>query len=179
MRIIGIISDTHGLLRPEAEAALRGSQLILHAGDVGDPRILEVLSRIAPVHAVFGNTDYGEVRSRLPRTTVVDLGTGDGTPAAAPASGDTSAGGPIPSGPLAYVHHGDRELDLEPSAAGIALVVSGHTHRPLVERRGGVLWLNPGSAGPRRFTLPATVARVTVDEGGVLEAEIVELTERG
>lgn len=179
MRIIGIISDTHGLLRPEAEAALRGSQLILHAGDVGDPRILEVLSRIAPVHAVFGNTDYGEVRSRLPRTSVVDLGTADGTPAASPPAGDTSSGSPIPSGPLAYVHHGDRELDLEPSAAGIALVVSGHTHRPLVERRGGVLWLNPGSAGPRRFTLPATVARITVGEGGALEAEIVELTERG
>lgn len=179
MRIIGIISDTHGLLRPEAEAALRGSRLILHAGDVGDPRILDVLSRIAPVLAVFGNTDYGEVRSRLPRSTVVDLGTADGTPSAPPLPGDAAAGGPSPGGPLAYVHHGDRELDLDPPAAGISMVVSGHTHRPLVERRGGVLWLNPGSAGPRRFTLPATVARVTVADGCVLEAEIVELGERG
>ncbi|MHB1191873.1 MAG: metallophosphoesterase family protein [Longimicrobiales bacterium] len=166
VRIIGVISDTHGLLRPEAVAALEGSELILHAGDVGDLRILDELGRIAPVHAVYGNTDWGEVRGRLPRTVEVDLGSADGKVAG------------VPAGPLAHVHHGDRELELDPAAAGIAMVVSGHTHRPLVERREGVLYLNPGSAGPRRFTLPATVARVRVEEGGMLEAQIVELDER-
>jgi hypothetical protein len=135
---------------------------------VGDVRILDELARIAPVHAVHGNTDWGEVRQRLPRTAVVDLGSVDGK---------TASG--TPAGPVAYVHHGDRELDLDPTAAGIALVVSGHTHRPLVETRGGVLYLNPGSAGPRRFTLPATVARVRVRDEGKLEAEIVALDEGG
>lgn len=163
MRIIGVISDTHGLLRPETLAALEGSELILHAGDLGDLRILDELGRIAPVHAVYGNTDWGEVRQRLPRTVEVDLGSADGT----------VTDGPV--GPIAYIHHGDREMDLDPAAAGIALVVSGHTHRPLVEERGGVLYLNPGSAGPRRFTLPATVARVQVGDDGKLEAEIVAL----
>lgn len=152
MRIIGVISDTHGLLRPEAVAALEGSALILHAGDVGDVRILERLEEIAPVHAVRGNTDGGELKKMLPATAVVDLG----------------------SESIAYLLHGDEELDLDPAAARIALVVSGHTHVPRVERRGGVLYLNPGSAGPRRFSLPVTVARVWVDEGG-LSAEIVEL----
>jgi len=166
VRIIGVISDTHGLLRPEAVAALEGSELILHAGDVGDLRILDELGHLAPVHAVHGNTDWGEVRERLPRTMEVDLGSEDGKVA-----GD-------PAGPVAYVHHGDRELELDPVTAGIAMVVSGHTHRPLVHERDGVLYLNPGSAGPRRFTLPATVARVSVGEGGRLEAQIVALDER-
>lgn len=169
MRVIGVISDTHGQLRPEAVAALEGSDLILHAGDVGDPAILDALGRLAPVHAVYGNTDHGALRAALPRTAVVDLGSNDG---------QVGAAGPV--GPLAYVHHGDAELDLDPGAAGIALVVSGHTHRPLVEERHGVLYLNPGSAGPRRFTLPATVARVRVGEetmagGGVLRVELVPL----
>lgn len=170
MRVIGVISDTHGQLRPEALSALEGSDLILHAGDVGDPAILEALGRLAPVHAVYGNTDYGALRTSLPRTALVDLGSEDGR---------IGAAGPI--GPLAYVHHGDAELDLEPGSAGIALVVSGHTHRPLVEEREGVLYLNPGSAGPRRFTLPVTVARVRVGEqavageGGVLQVELVPL----
>ena len=178
MRIIGVISDTHGLLRPEALAALEGSELILHAGDVGDLRILHELGRIAPVHAVHGNTDWGELRGRLPRTVEVDLGSPDGKVAAVVHGAGAGSSSTTPGGPLAYIHHGDRELDLDPAAAGIAMVVSGHTHRPLVERRGGVLYLNPGSAGPRRFTLPATVARVRVREGGKLEAEIVELDER-
>ena len=168
MRTIGVISDTHGLLRPEALAALEGSTLILHAGDVGDARILDALARIAPVHAVRGNTDYGELRARLPRTVEVDLGAEDGSTVS------DSNHGRAGVGPLVYVHHGDHELDLDPAAAGIALVVSGHTHRPLVEERGGVLYLNPGSAGPRRFKLPATVARVRVD-GTALRAEIVPL----
>ena len=167
MRTIGVVSDTHGLLRPEALAALEGSALILHAGDVGDARILEVLAGIAPVHAVHGNTDHGELRARLPRTVAVDLGSPDGR------VGDGEA-----VGPLAWVHHGDQELDLDPAGAGIALVVSGHTHKPLVEERGGVLYLNPGSAGPRRFTLPATVARVRVEERGAIRIELVPLEER-
>lgn len=177
VRTIGVISDTHGLLRQEALVALRGCDLILHAGDVGDPRILSALASIAPVHAVFGNTDYGEVRTRLPRTTVVDLGAPDGRPGGTAASGAPAHVTSPGTGPLAYLHHGDRELDLDPAAAGLAMVVSGHTHRPLVQRRGGVLFLNPGSAGPRRFALPATVARVTVGEGGALDAEMVELTD--
>lgn len=164
MRTIGVISDTHGQLRPQAVEALEGSDLILHAGDVGDVRILDALRSVAPVHAVYGNTDYGALRSMLPRTAVVDLGSRDG-----------SVGADGAKGPLAYVHHGDRELDLDPAAAGMALVVSGHTHRPLVEERGEVVYLNPGSAGPRRFTLPVTVARVRVAEDGALKAEVVTL----
>jgi hypothetical protein len=170
VRKIGVISDTHGQLRPEAVAALERSELILHAGDVGDRRILEALARIAPVFAVHGNTDYGELRAMLPRSVVVDLGAPDGRIHEGPDA-------PSPTGPLAYIHHGDRELDLDPAAAGIALVVSGHTHRPLQEVRGGVLHLNPGSAGPRRFKLPVTVARVTVDEDGSVDAEIVTIVE--
>ncbi len=182
MRTIGVISDTHGLLRPEALAALEGSALILHAGDVGDPRILDDLAKIAPVHAVRGNTDGGELRDRLPRSVVVDLAAADGRVVAADPHGgdgpDRAGAGGRPVGPLAYVHHGDHGLDLDPAAAGIALVVSGHTHRPLVEERGGVLYLNPGSAGPRRFALPATVARVAVAADGSLRAEIVALEGR-
>jgi len=184
-RNIGVISDTHGLLRPAAVAALQGSGLILHAGDVGDLRILAELGRIAPVHAVYGNTDWGEVRGSLPRTRLVDLGARDGRVAesavreGAGSCADRSAHAlnpvPTPAGPLAYVHHGDRELDLDPPAAGIALVVSGHTHRPLVEERGGVLYLNPGSAGPGRSGLPATIARVMLTDDGGLRAEIVPL----
>ena len=183
MQAIGVISDTHGLLRPEALAALQGSALILHAGDVGHLEILDELSRIAPVHAVYGNTDFGDLRRHLPRTRVVDLASEDGSPAGEaggdgdgrPRGADAGSRSAAPSGTLAYVHHGDRELDLDPAAAGIILVVSGHTHRPLVEWRGEVLFLNPGSAGPRRFNLPATVARVKVLDDGSLEAEIVPL----
>ena len=168
MRTIGVISDTHGSLRPEAEDALRGSDLILHAGDVGDPAILEALERIAPVFAVHGNTDWGALRARLPRSVVVDLGAPDGRIA-------SGQGVAAPTGPLAYVHHGDRELELDPEAAGIALVVSGHTHEPLKRQMGAVLYLNPGSAGPKRFALPVTVARVELAEDGGVKAEIVEI----
>lgn len=149
------------MLRPEAVTALAGSAIILHAGDVGEVRILDRLREIAPVHAVRGNTDGGELRRSLPVSAVVELGDRDGR-----AGSD---------GPLAYLFHGDRELDLDPAAAGIALVVSGHTHRPRVKHRDGVLYLNPGSAGPRRFRLPVTVARVTVAADGALSAEIVPL----
>lgn len=169
MRTIGVISDTHGLLRREALDALRGSDLILHAGDVGDPAILGALGALAPVHAVYGNTDGPGLRAALPATLAVDLGSADGRVGADP-----------PVGPLAYILHGDRELDLDPAAAGIALVVSGHTHEPRIEDRGGVLYLNPGSAGPRRFSLPVSVASVRIgDDGAVHDAEILELVPPG
>jgi putative phosphoesterase len=149
---VGLISDTHGLLRPEAVAALQGSRLILHAGDVGHGRILAELARIAPVTAVRGNTDVGEMR-RLPEREVVDVG----------------------GGVRVCVIHILDDLDLDPAAAGCAAVIYGHTHEPRVERRGGVWYVNPGSAGPRRFSLPVTVARMYVEPGGV-RTEIVELT---
>jgi len=168
VRTIGVISDTHGQLRPEAVQALQGSELILHAGDVGDPAILEELERIAPVFAVHGNTDSGPLRSELPRSVVVDLGSPDGRIGPGPDA-------PAPVGPLAYVYHGDRELELDSEAAGIALVVSGHTHKPLNEKWGSVLYLNPGSAGPRRFSLPVTVAKVQLGDDGRMSAEIVEI----
>lgn len=169
MRTIGVISDTHGLLRPEALESLRTSDLILHAGDVGDPAILAALGAVAPVLAVYGNTDGGPLRTALSASLAVDLGSADGR---------IAEDGPM--GPMAYVLHGDRELDLDPAAAGIALVVSGHTHEPRIQERNGVLHLNPGSAGPRRFRLPVSVARVYLDgTGAIHHAEIVELLPRG
>jgi putative phosphoesterase len=163
LRTIGVISDTHGLLRPEALSALQGSDLILHAGDVGEVAILEELSRIAPVHAVCGNTDWGEVRDALRDDAVVDLGAADGVLA--------EAG---PQGPVAYVLHDLADLALDPAGGGFSMVVAGHTHRPEVVEREGVMYLNPGSAGPRRFRLPVSVARVEV-EGSTLSARIVKL----
>jgi putative phosphoesterase len=135
--MIGLISDTHGLLRPEALGALDGSDLIIHAGDVGAPEILEQLRRLAPVVAVKGNVDTDAWCADLPETAVADAGSS-----------------------LVYVLHDVKTLDLKPAAAGIAMVVSGHSHKPVCEERGGVLYVNPGSAGPRRFNLPVTVARV-------------------
>ena len=135
--MIGLISDTHGLLRPEALGALDGSDLIIHAGDVGAPEILEQLRGLAPVVAVKGNVDREAWCADLPETAVADAGSS-----------------------LVYVLHDLKALDLKPAAAGIAMVVSGHSHKPVCEERGGVLYINPGSAGPRRFNLPVTVARV-------------------
>ena len=132
---VGLISDTHGLLRPEALAALERSRLILHAGDVGDVAILDRLGEIAPVHAVYGNTDGGAVRRTLPGTDLVE----------------------VAPGVSIYLIHILDDLDLDPEAAGCAAVMYGHTHEPKVERRGAVWYLNPGSAGPRRFKLPVTV----------------------
>lgn len=153
--LIGVISDTHGLLRPEALRALEGSEQIIHAGDVGDPAILEELARIAPVVAVRGNVDGGALARDLPETAVV-------------AAGETSL----------YVLHDlatlDRLLGRDPASAGFGAVIYGHSHKPSVEPRDGVLYLNPGAAGPRRFRLPVTVARLTVT-GTRLDAEIVEL----
>ncbi len=134
---VGLISDTHGLLREEALAALRGSQLIIHAGDVGKPEILDALAQLAPVVAVRGNIDRGAWASELPATAIVEAG---------PAT--------------IFVLHDLQELDLDPAAAGIQIVVSGHSHQPGRTERSGVLYINPGSAGPRRFKLPVTVARL-------------------
>jgi putative phosphoesterase len=148
---VGVISDTHGLLRPEAVAALAGSDLIVHAGDVGSPDILDSLATLAPVRAVRGNVDHGPWSLSLPLTEVVE----------------------VESCTLHVLHILD-ELDLDPGAADFGVVISGHSHRPLVERRRGVLYLNPGSAGPRRFDLPVTVALLTVD-GRDADASIVAL----
>jgi uncharacterized protein len=134
---VGLISDTHGLLREAALQELRGSELIVHAGDVGKPEILTALREIAPVVAVKGNVDQGAWTSQLPATATVEAG---------PAT--------------IYVLHDIRELDLDPAAAGIQIVVSGHSHQPSRTERSGVLYINPGSAGPRRFQLPVTVARL-------------------
>jgi len=148
---VGVISDTHGLLRPQATEALQGSDVIVHAGDVGDPRILEQLRGIAPTFAVRGNVDTGAWAQALPLIEVVE------------------------AGPLQlYVLHDIATLDIDPQAAGFAAVISGHSHRPGAERRRGVLYLNPGSAGPRRFTLPIAVAKLHV-VGDQLSHEMIEL----
>lgn len=149
--VVGVISDTHSLLRPAALAALHGSDLILHAGDIGSPDVLARLRELAPTFAVRGNNDTGRWASRLPDTEVV-------------AVGDLRF----------YVLHVLRELDVDPVATGFAAVVSGHSHKPAIESRDGVLYLNPGSAGPRRFRLPVCVARVRVS-GRTLKPEIVAL----
>jgi putative phosphoesterase len=151
MGFVGVISDTHGLLRPEAVEALKGSELIVHAGDIGGPDVIEALRAIAPVVAVRGNNDRGEWAEAFPVYDVVEVGA-----------------------LFVYVLHDLKELDLSPEAAGFRVVVSGHSHKPLAEERRGVLYLNPGSAGPRRFTLPVTIARLSVS-GHDASAEIINL----
>lgn len=148
---IGVISDTHGLLRPEAVAALADVDAILHAGDVGDPAILDRLNALAPVTAIRGNVDTAGPCSLLPATEMIELG-----------------------GKTIYMVHSVGDLDIEPTAAGVSVVISGHSHRPGIEDLRGVLYLNPGSAGPRRFRLPITVAYLNVDDAGV-NARIVSL----
>jgi putative phosphoesterase len=150
--IVGLISDTHGLLRDEAMAALAASDLIIHAGDVGKPEILERLRTLAPVVAVRGNIDKGAWAAELPLTAVVEAG---------PAH--------------IYVLHDVKELDLDPAAAGFQVVVSGHSHKPSRSERDGVVYLNPGSAGPRRFKLPITVARIDF-HGNPWKVELIELS---
>ena len=137
MLVVGLISDTHGLLRPEAVQALAGSDLIIHAGDVGAPEILAARRAVAPVVAVRGNIDNGRWAEALPMTAVAEAGN-----------------------TLIYVLHDLNELDLDPAAAGFGVVVSGHSHQPASSERSGVLYVNPGSAGRRRFRLPVTVARL-------------------
>jgi len=149
--IIGVISDTHGLLRPEALAALRGSDHIIHAGDIGDPGILTKLAEIAPVTAIRGNVDREGWARKIPATDLLEVG-----------------------GVSIYVLHNLAELDVKPEAAGFAVVVYGHSHVPKQEMRDGVLYFNPGSAGPRRFRLPVTVGRLTVKDGEV-SGEIVQI----
>jgi putative phosphoesterase len=149
---IGVISDTHGLIRPEALAALSGSRLILHAGDIGSTSVLDALRSIAPVVAVRGNCDTGAWAQDLPEVEVVEEGAY-----------------------LIYLLHDLHKLDLDPADAGFRIVVSGHSHKSAHQERNGVLYLNPGSAGPRRFKLPVTVARLRFDATH-LGVEIVELS---
>jgi putative phosphoesterase len=142
--IVGVISDTHGLLRPEAVAALQGSDYIIHAGDIGDPQILEKLAAIAPLTAVRGNVDRGAWVRKIPSTNVLEIG-------------EVSI----------YVLHILQDLDLKPDAANFAAVVYGHSHVPKREWKNGVLYFNPGSAGPRRFRLPVSVGRLTIEAGEI------------
>jgi uncharacterized protein len=148
---IGLISDTHGLLRPEATAFLQGSDRIVHAGDICDAGILERLAEIAPVTAVRGNNDRGDWARRLRETELMQVGAVQ-----------------------LYAIHDLAQLDIDPPAAGVRVVVSGHSHKPRVDERQGVLYVNPGSAGPRRFTLPISVGELIVD-GQSVSARTVKL----
>jgi putative phosphoesterase len=150
---VGLISDTHGLLRQEALEALRRSDLVIHAGDVGKPEILQELGKIAPVVAVRGNGDTEPWAQALPETVVAETGTA-----------------------MIYVLHDVNALDLDPAAAGFHIVVSGHSHKPAKTECDGVLYINPGSAGPRRFQLPVTVARLRLG-GTPYKVEFVDLEE--
>ena len=151
LTVFGIISDTHGLLRPEALRALRGSDRILHAGDVGAPEILEALAQIAPVTAIRGNVDTEPWARTLPATEVVNAG-----------------------GVSIFMLHNLAQLDLKPEAAGFHVVIYGHTHHPKMEEKNGVLYFNPGSAGPRRFNLPVSLGKLMIEEGKV-RAKLVSL----
>jgi hypothetical protein len=141
---VGLISDTHGLLRPEAVAALRGVQRIIHAGDIGGADILAALEAIAPVDAVRGNNDNGPWAAHLPTELTLDIG-----------------------GVSIHVLHDLKELDADAAALGFRVVVAGHSHKPSVREQEGVLYVNPGSAGPRRFKLPVAVAYLQLDSGSV------------
>jgi uncharacterized protein len=148
---VGVIADTHGLVREQALAALAGCELIIHAGDIGTPEVLERLREIAPVRAVRGNNDRGVWARSLPLNDVIEIGPHH-----------------------VYLLHDIAELAIDPAAASMAAVITGHSHKPAAEVREGVLYLNPGSAGPRRFKLPIAVARLRVSKNGI-EHEIVEL----
>lgn len=148
---VGVISDTHGLLRPEALELLRGSEHIIHAGDIGEPGIIPALERIAPVTAIRGNIDKSAWAQRFPETQMIELG-----------------------GLHLYVIHDLNALDLNPQAAGVAVVISGHSHQAKQEVKEGVLYFNPGSAGPRRFKLPVTLGRLEVRSGRA-HGEVLEI----
>jgi uncharacterized protein len=152
MTNIGVISDTHGLLRPEAIAGLEGSEHIIHAGDIGDPAILDRLNEIAPVTAVRGNVDHGAWAKKIPQTNVLEI-----------------------EGVSIYALHILDELDLKLEAAGFAAVIYGHSHMPKSETKNGVLYFNPGSAGPRRFDLPVSLGRLRVRDGNI-KADILRLS---
>ena len=149
--VIGLISDTHGLLRPQALEALRGVDLIIHAGDIGKPEVLEALEAIAPLHAIKGNNDRAPWAKNWPDTLILAVG-----------------------GVRLFLIHDVHELDFDPSGHGIAAVISGHSHRPSVATRNSVLYVNPGSAGARRFKLPVALGRLRID-GKKVTAEIIEL----
>ena len=146
---IGVISDTHGLLRPEAVTALRGSDHILHAGDIGDPEILDRLRELAPVTAIRGNVDREAWATALSETELIDV-----------------------EGVSIYMLHDLTRLDLKPEAAGIRVVIYGHSHQPKIEEKNGVLYFNPGSAGPRRFRLPVSVGTIEIEEGKVIAEHV-------
>lgn len=148
---IGLISDTHGLLRPEALAVLQGCDHIIHGGDIGNAAILQTLADLAPLTAVRGNNDDGAWAKGVPETAVLKIG-----------------------GISIYVLHDLTQLDIDPAASGMRVVVAGHSHKPKIGERGGVLFVNPGSAGPRRFALPVAMAELVID-GGSVSARIVEL----
>ena len=149
--LIGVVSDTHGLLRPEVISALHDVAHIVHAGDVGDERVLSALREIAPVTAVRGNVDRTGGLADLPFTEAVEL-----------------------AGKLFYVVHRLQDLDLDPVAAGLSAVITGHTHKPEVRWDAGILYLNPGSIGPRRFALPVTLVRLNISDAG-LAADLIPL----
>jgi putative phosphoesterase len=152
MKTIGVISDTHGLLRWEAEAALAKVDHIIHAGDIGGPEVIERLQRIAPLTVVRGNNDKDRWADGLPASAIVEI-----------------------CGQRLYGLHDIAKLDLDPAADGFAAVIAGHSHKPAIVEKNGVLFLNPGSAGPRRFSLPVAVARMFIDSTGV-RGEICTLT---
>jgi putative phosphoesterase len=150
--LVGVISDTHGLIRPEALKALEGVSLIIHAGDIGTPDVLHRLENIAPVIAVRGNTDRDGWAFKLPFTETVEI-----------------------KGVFLYVLHDLDKLDLDPAASGFSAVINGHTHQPAIEKTGKILFLNPGSAGPKRFDLPVTVALLRMMNNS-LKAELLMLS---
>jgi putative phosphoesterase len=149
--VVGLIADTHGLVRPEALVALRGCDAIVHAGDVGSADVLTALEALAPLTAVRGNNDHGAWACDLPQTAALEIG-----------------------GAWLYVLHDLQELDLDPPAAGFAAVIAGHSHRPRLEHRRGTLYVNPGSAGPRRFALPVALAKLHISAGRV-RGELIHL----
>lgn len=148
---MGVISDTHGLLRPQAVRALQGSDIIVHAGDIGSHEVLNVLRSLAPLYAVRGNSDNGPWGNRVPASETCQY-----------------------CGFLFHILHDIARLDIDPHAAGIHILISGHSHIPAITRNNGILYLNPGSAGPRRFSLPVTLARITI-RGKELLPEIISL----
>jgi len=154
--IIGVVSDTHGLLRSEVLPLLAGADHILHLGDVGDPEILGKLAAIAPVTAIRGNIDTHGPCAKLPETEIVTLA------------------GPYPEVAF-YLLHDVHQLDLDPTAAGFSAVLYGHSHKPEIRHHKGVLYFNPGSCGPRRFQLPITCGQIVIDKNGQIEAKILTL----
>lgn len=147
MTLLGLISDTHGLLRPQAKAALADVQHIVHAGDIGSPEVLDQLRAIAPLTVVRGNVDYGRWADGIPFHAEICI-----------------------DGYNIYAVHNPNDVDIDPEAAGVAAVICGHTHRPIIESRGGVLYINPGSAGPRRFSLPVSLGFLRLVVNGAPEA---------